>query len=186
MTTSEENDFPPLETERLTLRLLAKEDTDFVFKHFGDVKVNEFLMDEPPLTEYAQAEEIVQFYAESVGKTFNRWVIIEKFSGQLIGTCGFHKWDKRNRRSEIGYDLSPDYWRKGYMTEALSAVIANGFDRMRLNRIEAQVYIENEASVRLLQKLGFQQEALLRDYYCVDGIFYDHYLFSLIKRDREI
>ena len=69
------------------------------------------------------------------------------------------------------------------MIEALTAVIKNGFERMGLNRIEAQVYVENEASVRLLQKLGFKQEALLRDYYCVDGEFYDHYLFSLIKKD---
>ena len=183
---TDENNFPTLETERLLLRLMSSEDTDFVFRHFGDVMINEFLMDEPPVSEYAQAEEIVQFYAESLGKSFNRWVMIEKSSHQPIGTCGFHKWDKRNRRSEIGYDLSPDYWGKGFMTEALSAVITNGFERMGLNRIEALVYVENEPSVRLLKKLGFRQEALLRDYYYMDGIFYDYYLFSLMKRDWKI
>ncbi len=87
------NDFPPLETERLHLRRLTLEDTDFVFRHFSDAAVNQYLMDEPPVTEYAQAEEIIQFYLEPAGKTYNRWVMVRKSDHHPIGTCGYHKWD---------------------------------------------------------------------------------------------
>jgi ribosomal-protein-alanine N-acetyltransferase len=177
------NDFPPLETERLILRQLTLDDADFVFRHFSDPMVCQYLMDEPPLTEFAQAQRIIQFYLEPQGKTYNRWGLIRKTDHQLIGTCGFHHWEKQYFRSEIGYDLTPDAWGKGYMTEALRAVVQNGFERMGLNRIDALVSIENDPSVKLLQKLGFKQEGVLRDYFCLDGKFYDHYLLALLQRE---
>jgi ribosomal-protein-alanine N-acetyltransferase len=103
----------------------------------------------------------------------------------LIGTVGYHKWEKAYFRAEIGYDLSPDCWGQGYMTEALRAVISHGFERMGLNRIDALVYIHNDRSTQLLQRLGFRQEGLLRDYFCLNGIFFDHYLFALLRREWE-
>jgi ribosomal-protein-alanine N-acetyltransferase len=62
--TVKRNDFPTLETERLILRQLTLEDTDFVFQHFSDSAVTQYLMDEAPVTEYAQAREIIRFYSE--------------------------------------------------------------------------------------------------------------------------
>jgi len=177
------DDFPDLETERLILRQLTLEDADFIFRHFSDSAVTQYLMDEPPVTEYAQAQEIIRFYLEPAGKTHNRWGLVRKSDQQLIGTCGYHKWDKRYFRAEIGYDLSPGYWGQGYMAESLRAVLQNGFQRMGLNRIDALVYIENDRSVRLLQQLGFKLEGILRDYFYLDGKFYDHYLFALLHKE---
>ena len=175
--------FPFLETERLMLRNLIVEDTDFIFHHFSDPAVTKYLMDEPPVTEYTQAQAIIQFYLEPECKTHNRWIIVRKSDHQPIGTCGFHKWDKRYFRAEIGYDLGPGFWGQGYMAEALRAVIANGFERMELNRIDALVYVENGRSIQLLQRLGFKQEGLLRDYFYLDGKFYDHFLFALLRSE---
>jgi ribosomal-protein-alanine N-acetyltransferase len=177
------NNFPSIETERLILRQMTLEDTDFVFQHFSDLAVSQYLMDEPPVTEYAQAQEIIQFYLETEEKTHNRWVMVRKSDHQSIGTCGFHKWDKRYFRAEIGYDLSPSFWGQGYMMESLRAVISNGFEQMRLNRIDALVYVENDRSIQLLQRLGFKQEGILRDYFYLDGKFYDHYLFALLQKE---
>jgi ribosomal-protein-alanine N-acetyltransferase len=179
------NDFPSVETERLLLQSLTTEYTDFIFRHFSNPAVTRYLLDEPPVTDYAQAQEIVRFYLEPAGKTYNRWIIVHKSKHQPIGTCGYHKWDKRYFRAEIGYDLDPDFWGQGYMTEALSAAISTGFEKMRLNRIDALVYVENKPSILLLQRLGFTQEGLLRDYFCLDNNFYDHYIFSLLKRERK-
>ena len=176
-------EFPDLETARLQLRALSVEDTPFIYSHFGNAEVAQYLMDEPPLTEYAEAEAIIQFYQEPAGKPYNRWVIVRKSDQQLMGTCGYHKWDKRQFRAEIGYDLSPDFWGQGYMAEALTAVIQHGFARMDLHRIEAIVYLDNGRSVRLLQRLGFKQEGILRDYYYQNGHFYDHCLFSLLRSE---
>lgn len=183
MTTTGNYSFPSIETERLSLQPLAVEHADFIFRHFSNSAVTQYLLDEPPVTNYAQAEEIVQFYLDSAGKSYNRWVMVQKSDNQPIGTCGYHKWDKRNVRAEIGYDLNPDFWGKAYMTEALNAIIANGFLKMGLNRIEALVYVENNRSIRLLQRLGFRQEGVLRDYYYSDANFYDHCLFSLIRKE---
>ncbi|MCJ7696262.1 MAG: GNAT family N-acetyltransferase, partial [Anaerolineaceae bacterium] len=61
--------YPAIETKRLVLRQMTPEDTDFVFQHFSDSAVFQYLMDEPPVTEYAQAQEIIQFYLEPEGKT---------------------------------------------------------------------------------------------------------------------
>jgi ribosomal-protein-alanine N-acetyltransferase len=175
--------FPDLETERLFLRQLMPADAEFIYRHFSDPAVTQYLMDEPPLSEPAQAQAMIQFYQDPAGKTYNRWGIVRKQDSQLIGTCGYHKWNQRCFRAEIGYDLSPARWGQGYMTEALSAVIQNGFGRMGLNRIEALVYAENVRSMKLLQGLGFQKEGLLRDYFYLDGQFYDHYLLALLRRE---
>ena len=85
--------FPTLETERLILRQMTLEDTDFVFQHFSDSAVSRYLMDEPPVTEYAQAQEIIRFYCEPEEGTHDRWLMVRKSDHRSIGTCGFHKWD---------------------------------------------------------------------------------------------
>lgn len=172
--------FPSLETDRLKLRPLAIEDADFIFRLLTDPKVTRYTMDEPIL-DCAQARDLIQFYLGPKGKTENRWGIIHKEDGRLIGTCGFHRWAQQHYRAEIGCDLDPDYWGRGYMTEALRAAIRNGFERMKLNRIEAIVYIKNDSAIRLLEKLGFKREGTLRDYYHLNGTFYDQYLFSLLR-----
>jgi [ribosomal protein S5]-alanine N-acetyltransferase len=175
--------FPIIETERLILRQLTFDDTDFIFQHFSDPNVSQYLMDELPLTDRAGAEEIIRFYLEPEGKTYNRWGMVHKTDHRLIGTIGFHKWSKTNLRAEIGYDLSPAWWGKGYMSEALGAVLRNGFERMGLNRIEALVYTGNARSNHLLERFGFNQEGLLREYYGLNGTFNDHYLYALLRKD---
>jgi len=180
MKNTDSHDFPPLETERLVLRQLTLEDADFVFQHFSDPAVNQYLMDEPPVKEIEQAQEIINFYLEPAGKNYNRWGLVRKSDHQMIGTCGYHKWDKRYFRAEIGYDLSPGFWGKGYMREALCAVFHHGFEHMGLNRVDALVFVENERSIHLLQQLGFKQEGYLRDYFYQDEKFYDHYLLAIL------
>jgi ribosomal-protein-alanine N-acetyltransferase len=159
------------------------DDVDFVYHEFSDPNITRYLMDEPPLTNRDEARDIVQFFSDPEKKTHNRWVLVRKIDNQSIGTCGFHKWEKQYFRAEIGYDMAPQFWGQGYMKESLEVVLANGFQQMGLNRIDALVAVENKRSLLLLQKLGFQQEGLLRDYFYLDGNFYDHFLLSLLKRE---
>jgi [ribosomal protein S5]-alanine N-acetyltransferase len=175
--------FPTLQTERLILRQLTLEDTDFVYQHFQDPLVSQYLMDEPPVATTDEAQAIIRFFLDPEGKTQNRWGVVRKTDQALIGTIGFHHWVKDYFRAEIGYDLSPACWGQGYMSEALRVVLQNGFERMGLNRIDALVYPGNLRSAQLLRKFGFKQEGILRDYFCLDGIFYDHYLFALLRRE---
>lgn len=175
--------FPNLQTERLILRQLTLEDIDFIFQHFSNPQVTQYLMDEPPVANVEEAQAIIKFFQNPESKTRNRWGIMQKADHRLIGTCGFHKWDKAHLRAEIGYDLAHDRWGQGIMTEALHAIINNGFDRMKIHRIDAFVYVNNSHSIQLLQKLGFKQEGLLRDYFYLNETFYDHFLFGLLRSE---
>ncbi len=173
-----------LETERLLLRPLTLADTDFIFAHFSDPLVTRHLLDEPPLTDRAGAEEIIRFYLDPDGMSrYNRWGIHLKTENRLIGTCGYHQWSHQNQRAEIGYDLSPAYWGQGMMSEALRRVLAYGYEQMGLNRIQAVVYVENDRSATLHTHLGFVREGLMRDYHALNGQYYDHRLFALLRRD---
>ena len=181
--TTEPNFFPSIETERLVVRPLEDGDIDFVHRHFSDPDVSKYLLDSPPLATRTEAEELIAFYQTPRTHGPNRWCIESKINHVVIGSCGFHNWSPRHHRAEIGYDLARDAWGKGYMTEALHAVLLHGFGTMGLNRIEAFVYGDNQRSVRLLKKLVFQEEGVLRDYFKFEGNYYDHGLYALLSRD---
>ena len=180
---TETSTFPNLETNRLILRKLADEDTRFIFHHFSDPQVTQFLMDEPPVEKIEEAKAIVDFYRNPESRRCNRWVIFRKADLRPVGTCGFHKWDQAHLRAEIGYDLAPDCWGQGFMTETLHTIIRHGFERMKLHRIDALVYVENFRSIAVLQKMGFKQEGILRDYFHLGDAFYDHLFFGLLHQD---
>jgi ribosomal-protein-alanine N-acetyltransferase len=175
--------FPTLETERLVLRPFIDDDIEFLYRHFSDPAVTRYLYDSPPFTELSEARDLVEFYRTRKEGGPNRWGIVTKADNMIIGTCGYHNWARPYHRAEIGYDLSPEAWGYGYMIEALRAVADHGFGKMSLNRIEALVFEGNTASIRLLEKLGFEGEGVLRDYFCLNNTFYDHRIFSLLKRD---
>ena len=179
------DEFPALETERLLLRAIAPPDVDFVFRHFGDPAVCRYLMDAPPVTTMEEAQGIVNSFSPESGRRQNRWMLVQRSDGRLIGTCGYHQWIKAYNRAEIGYDLTESAWGKGLMREALTAAIGFGFGPMGLNRIEALVHPENAASLGLLERLRFQKEGCLRDFFSLDGVYYDHDVLSLLKRDWE-
>jgi [ribosomal protein S5]-alanine N-acetyltransferase len=179
-----ENAYPRMESTRLVLRALKMEDADFIFREWGDPQVTHYMRDEQPLKSRQEAVEmLLPLQSPDLMPDFKWWGIELKDEGQLIGTCGYCRWDKQHHRAEIGYDLWPDYWGKGIMPEALQALISFGFKNMDLNRIEATTHIENQRSQKVLAKLGFQKEGLLREYYCRDGIYNDQYQFSLLIRD---
>lgn len=175
--------FPQLDTERLILRPLAPADVEFVYHHFSDPDTTRYLHDEEPIKTRQQARAIVDFYTEPGVHPYNRWVIVSKSDNMPIGTCGYHNWRKRHFCAEIGYDLAKAYWNQGFMTEALAEAIDFGFGSMKLNRIEALVHPHNLASIRLLEKLGFQNEGILRDYYFQGEMFHDSLRFSLLRRE---
>lgn len=175
--------FPNLETDRLILRNVGNEDIDFIYRLFSNEKVCEFLYDEELFTTRNEATEFVEWNSNPEEKGFNRWILVEKNNQQQIGTCGYDSWDRTNQIAEIGYDLWPEYWGQGYMKEGLIVAIESGFNYMALNRINAFVALENINSIKLLEKLGFKNEGIYRDKHFFRGKYYDHYSFSLLKRD---
>jgi len=165
---------------------MSTNDADFYFRHFSDPDIVEFhAFDGPENIDIAKKElkeYCLDIFVNDMGI---RWGITKKESPELIGTCGFYKWGKLVRRAEIGNDLAPDFRRQGIMTEALTAMIDFLFGPVQLNRLEAFTDPRNEGSNRVLQKLGFKREGVLRDYTYFHGRFLDDHLYALLKRDWE-
>ena len=110
--------------------------------------------------------------------------MLEKTNGNIIGSCGFHTWYVLHYRAEIGYAISEEEnKRKGYMKEAIKAVINYGFEHMKLNRIEAFIGPANEASIKLVTGLGFTREGLLRGHYCKNGGIQDSAVYGLLREE---
>lgn len=172
-----------IETERLLLKGIDESDADFVFRHFSNEYVCKYLYDEEPFTSIDQAKQLIGMFGNAANTRLNRWIIVEKHSGQRIGTCGFMAWDTLNNSAELGYDLAEAYCRRGIMTEALIAGIHAAYDEKGINRIQAITYVDNSASCKLLEKLGFKQEGIIREKHYFRGKYYDHFCYSLLKRE---
>ena len=178
--------FPQLETEHLVLRRLRPSDAEALFAILSDEAVTRFY-DDAAFTELSQASEQIEAWASGFDERRTiRWGIARKDSDKIIGTCGhygFHRW---HRRSAIGYELARPYWRQGIMTEALNANIGFGFRECGLNRIQALVMPGNVGSEKLLEKLGFRSEGVLRQYenWGAKG-YVDLSLFSLLRQEYD-
>jgi len=147
--------FKQIETERLILKNISPEDRDFVFALFSNEDVNAFLFDAEPVENIQGADEIVTFYTKAEPRNMHRWILVRKEDGAKLGTCGFHCWNKETGECDVGYDLYPDYWGKGYMSEALAAILQFAKNEMKVSKINACIYTENISSLKLAEKLDF-------------------------------
>jgi ribosomal-protein-alanine N-acetyltransferase len=85
--------------------------------------------------------------------------------------------------ASLGYWVGEPYARKGFMTRAVTALVPAAFDLLRLHRVEAACIPTNIASVKLLEKTGFQREGYARQYLCINGIWQDHLLYAQLRGD---
>lgn len=107
-----------------------------------------------------------------------------KETEEVIGGFAFHNWYAMHNRSEIGYEIKKDANKnKGYMKEALPAIIAYGFDHMALNRMEAFIHPDNTASRKLAEGAGFILEAHLKEHYCAGGVIGDSLIYRLLRSE---
>jgi ribosomal-protein-alanine N-acetyltransferase len=178
------DEFPVLETERLQLRRMTMDDAGFYLKHFSDPGIVSMSAFEAPKDMAAAIAELREYCVDIFTNDAGiRWGITLRNDPNLIGTLGFYKWVKNARHAEIGYDLDGTYRRQGIMTEALTAALDYIFNKVELNRVQALTDPTNTPSVRLLDKLGFRQEGVLRDYTYFRGKYLNDLLFSLLRRE---
>jgi len=174
--------FPKLHTDQLDLIQISQEHLGDIFKLFSDRRVTQFY-NITALTEELEAQKYLDWFSSRFAdKTGIRWGISLKGHSNIIGTLGFNNFIKRHR-ANLGYDLQADFWNKGYVTEALKAVIEFGFKTLDINRIEAEVMQGNTASERVLAKLGFKNEGILRAWMYWNDKHYDITMFSLLHSD---
>ena len=175
-------EFPILETERLLLRAVSAADTPAMFRIMADPQTMRYF-GSAPMTEIEQATARIA----DINKAFQaregvRWAMVLRESGQYIGSCGFWRLVVSHERAEIGYELAPECWGRGLMTEAVGVVLNFGFATLGLHSIEANIHPDNIGSRRVLEKLGFVQEGYFRENFREpDGRFTDSVVFSLLR-----
>ncbi len=146
---------PIIETERLRLREFVEDDVAAYYAMCSDPAVTRYThhtlasMDEA--LESMRSRPIADYRKYGYG----RWACVLKENDQVIGFAGL-KFLEDIREVDLGYRLLPPYWGRGLATEASRPIIDHGFDRLELKEIIGMVVPENVASVRVLQKLGFE------------------------------
>jgi [ribosomal protein S5]-alanine N-acetyltransferase len=182
-------EFPTIVTERLLLREFASSDANAVLEIFSNDNVTEFY-DLDSFTSLDQASNFVKTrisLREEGGKRGFRWAICMKSEPDVvIGSCGFHAVNKSFSSIEIGYELNQSYWGKNLAYEAVDAMLNYCFTEnfpFPINRVTASTNLDSIRSIKLLSKLGFQEEGILRQYGYWKNQFHDVRLFSLLRSE---
>ncbi|MDA0263819.1 MAG: GNAT family protein [Chloroflexi bacterium] len=171
-------------TERLTLREFESDDWPAVLAYQQDPRYLEFY----PWSTRTESDvkEFVQWFldeqAESPRRRF-QLAVVRRDTGALIGNCGIRRKPDSDQEADIGYEIAPEHWGRGYATEAAAALIEHGFTEMGLHRVSSWCIAGNGASARVLAKLGLQQEGRLRENEFFKGRWWDTLVFGLLKNE---
>lgn len=175
---------PIIATENLIIRNFRIKDAENYFYYHNISDAVEFYDWKPdtPIAARENIKEIIDDYKELQSI---RWAITQKSSDSIIGDCGILT---DGSKAEISYILSKDYWGKGVMSEALKAVISVCFKETEIYRVQALTLHENIPSGRILQKLGFTEEGVLRKYGYnpLTDKRIDLIMWSLLKEEHEL
>lgn len=172
-----------LETERLLLKEVNPEVWNYIFTHLPDADIMSLLA----LKDFIALEAEKQKFRnglETYRLSFKLFLLREKNTGFTIGKIGYHNWYKAMDLAEVGYGMDrSEYKQKGYMKEAMNAVLQFGFDDMGLHRVEALLSPQNTPSRRLVEHFGFTYEGLLREHYLRNGIYENSAVYGLLRSE---
>ena len=141
-------------TERLYLRQFTAEDAADLYELNNDNEVLQYTGDEP-FDSVADALHFVSNYTAYEKPGMGRWAVIRKEDDAFLGWCGL-KYHPLERVVDLGYRLKKKYWRYGYATEAAKACAQYAFQDLKLASLVAHAHVDNSASHKVLQKIGFK------------------------------
>jgi ribosomal-protein-alanine N-acetyltransferase len=171
--------FPRIETPRLVLRAPTLDDEEAMFQVASDPLVVKYLGRAPATRESTRAKLVKVLEAIGAGTSII-WILSDRESGAHVGSACLWSWDEAHFRAEVGYDLAPSRWGQGLVVEAMVPIVQLAWDRMRLHSLEGHVHPENQGSIRVLEKLGFQKEAHFRENHFNGTSFEDTAVYSLL------
>ncbi len=188
----------PLTTPRLQLRALQPADAEALFEIFSDPRAMQYWSTPPWTTPQQAVERIEQDTAWLEQGAALRLAVmphatpvpaangegeVQDAGAAVIGTVSLFAFDAASQRAEIGYMLAPRAWGRGLMQEALQALVTYAFGVLGLRRLEADIDPRNQRSARLLERLGFRHEGLLRERWAVAGEVSDSAMYGLLARE---
>lgn len=142
------------ETSRLLIREITKADVQRIYDLYADEEITKYM--EALFPTLQEEEEYTEKYIQNVYHFYGYgiWVLVEKKSGKIIGRAGLEYHDDFDGL-ELGFMLGKEYWHKGFALEACEAILEYGEEELEQDEYRALVHIDNEASKRLCEKLGF-------------------------------
>lgn len=174
---------PTLRGSRVCLRMAKPEDVPDLFALHSNNEVMRYWSC-APYTSMAQAQELFDRSDRGVrAGEFHYWALTRTDDDRLIGHCTLFNISATHRRAETGYALARRHWGHGYACEAMSLVLDYAFGPLGLHRVEADVDPRNGGSIRLLERLGFVREGLLRERWRVNDEVTDSAMFGLLAPD---
>jgi RimJ/RimL family protein N-acetyltransferase len=169
--------------DQVHLSEFRSSDKPALLQHLNDPDIHDRTLRIPfPYTDAAADEwlALVARITEQQGRPVH-WAI-RTAEDALIGGRGFDGFRAgESHRAEVGYWLAKPYWGRGIMTAVVQRVCRHAFEEFGLVRITAHVFPHNQASARVLEKCGFQEEGLLRKHFRKDGKLLDARLFALLR-----
>jgi RimJ/RimL family protein N-acetyltransferase len=170
-----------LQTQRLTLRPLRVEDAAALYKARGDSEVMRY-WDWPAQKSVTEVRETLAAHIPAPDdKTMLWWAVALSPDGPAIGECDLSEIDRHNGRAEVGFLFAKAHWGHGYAREAMERVVRYAFHDLALARLGARFHDGNEASRRLLERLGFVLEGRLRAHVVRDGQRRDCLIYGLLR-----
>jgi len=179
---------PTLETPRLLLRPVAAADAPAVYLYASNPAVTRFTLFET----HRSIDDARWFVTDYVRSRYASEepdplaiVLRDDPLGRMVGAIGAHWASQPNGTMELGYSLAEPYWGRGLTTEAARAVTDHVFEWYPVERLQARVFVGNESSGRVLEKLGFGREGVLRSLVLRRGRHRDIVMYSLVREDWE-
>jgi ribosomal-protein-alanine N-acetyltransferase len=169
-----------LHTPRLTLRPLRADHAEALHGLMSDAEIMAF-WDIAEVDDVALTITILHSQLEAMARgRALYWAMIGRDNGAFVGCCDLFDVDHWHHRAEVGFALAKPFWGAGYAFEAMRAVISHAAGEVRLKRLSARTHLGNVRSTRLLERLGFQEEGVLRGYVERGGARRDCQIFGLL------
>ena len=172
---------PTITTDRLILRKLLPSDADDMFEYSQNPIVTQFLLWEPHVNRKFTHSYLKFIQSQYASERFFDWAVTLSDTGKMIGTCGFTMIDTDNDGAELGYVINPDFWGKGYATEALHRVMSFGFGVLGLHRIYVRIMAGNLASEKVAKKCGMRHEATFYSSLLVKGEYRTIKIYAILR-----
>ncbi|KZN41495.1 GNAT family N-acetyltransferase [Pseudoalteromonas luteoviolacea] len=169
-----------IETERLTLRVIAEGDARDLFDIFSDHEVMKY-WNTAPWSSIDEARSFITSSTETMNNNTDVTLgIYLKNTEQLLGKIMLFNYQKESRRAEIGFGVSRKFWGQGIIFEAGNALITYAFNTLHLRRIEAEIDPDNISSGKALERLGFIKEGHLKQRWEINGVVSDSAIYGLL------
>ncbi|MFH1802495.1 MAG: GNAT family protein [archaeon] len=177
-----------LTTKRLVLREQKMKHVKDIAKHLNNLKVSRYMHTMPYPYSLKDAEYFLKKVIKKRKEKFRNkyeFAITIKPSREVVGGIGIFDFDAFERVGELGYWLSEDHWKKGYMTEAAIAVLDFSFKKLKLRKVKIPIYEENKGSNALARKMGAKLEGCLRKHARVKatGKIHNENIYGLLREE---